>query len=168
MDKWFISSILAKPLTLTLEPACQGVQKDPVWRSGSPRWLPAPDLTWEQRLQGLWRSRHSAEPSGWTLHLPEEKQEVLFKAFSRSLCPFEDLQLLTSGLSANFFFTTLFRLPSIPFTDFFRMSSDVSTSVTEWPVDAATFQGGKKKDSEVSNRTGFVLFITLYRLVLKS
>lgn len=46
---------------------------------------------------------------------------------------------LTSGLSANFFFTTLFRLPSIPLVDFFRMSSDMSTSTTECPVAAATW-----------------------------
>lgn len=47
--------------------------------------------------------------------------------------------VLTSGLSANFFFTTLFRLPSIPLTAVLRMSSFVSTSVTECPVAAATF-----------------------------
>lgn len=45
---------------------------------------------------------------------------------------------LTSGLSANFFLTTLLRLPSIPLTDFLRRSSLVSTSVTVWPVAAAT------------------------------
>lgn len=46
---------------------------------------------------------------------------------------------LTSGFSANFFFATLFRLASIPFVDFFSMSSDVSTNTTECPVDAATW-----------------------------
>lgn len=49
------------------------------------------------------------------------------------------LLILTSGLSANFFFTTLFRLPSIPLTAFLRMSLFVSTNVTECPVAAATF-----------------------------
>lgn len=44
----------------------------------------------------------------------------------------------TSGLSANFFLTTLLRLPSIPLMDFLRRSSLVSTSVTVWPVAAAT------------------------------
>lgn len=62
------------------------------------------------------------------------------------------LLILTSGLSANFFFTTLFRLPSIPLTAVLRMSSLVSTSVTECPVAAATFatqnRHGLKVDSD--------------------
>lgn len=49
------------------------------------------------------------------------------------------LLILTSGLSANFFFTTLFRLPSIPLRAFLRMPSSVSTNVTACPVAAATF-----------------------------
>lgn len=58
----------------------------------------------------------------------------------------------TSGLSANFFFVTLFKLSSIPFVDFLRISSDWSTNTTVWPLAAATWKLKKRFNISVTKQ----------------
>lgn len=80
----------------------------------------------------FWRNSSPA------LNKQNAASHISITRFTLSLISSGGLLGLTCGLSANFFLTTLLRLPSIPLMDFLRMSSFVSTSVTEWPVDAAT------------------------------
>lgn len=128
-------------------PTCRAYWKDPAWSLDFQQWPPPQDPSPERQIQHLSRSTASAQFSWWTLHLPETNQTTFLRNCSNFmvwlillLILSVNLQPLTSGLSENFFFATRLRLPSINLMDFLRMSSDVSTSVTEWPVDAATLK----------------------------
>lgn len=73
----------------------------------------------------------------------------ILPSFSRGI----KKKVLTSGLSANFFFVTLFKLSSIPFVDFLRISSDWSTNTTVWPLAAATWKLKKIKIQHQCHKT---------------